>query len=54
MFGFLKRDSQKKLKEQYEKRLHEAFLAQRNGNIRLYSELTAQAEAIRIQLTDTN
>lgn len=54
MFAFLKKDPQKKLKEQYDKLHHEAFLAQRNGNIRLYSELTEQAELVRAKITDTS
>ena len=50
MFGFLKRDPVKKLRKQYLAKLEAAMNAQRNGKIRDYSFLTAEAEALRIQL----
>lgn len=50
MFGFLKQDPAKKLRKQYLAKLEEAMKAQRNGNIRQYSLLTAEAEALREQL----
>ncbi len=46
MFGFLKSDPLKKLNREYEALLKEAMEAQRSGDIRLYSELTEQAEKI--------
>jgi hypothetical protein len=54
MFGFLKSDPRKALKKQYLALLEEAMKAQRNGDIRGYSELTEQAEAVstKIDLLD--
>ena len=50
MFGFLKRDPVKKLQQQHDALTTEAFQAQRNGDIRGYSDLTAQAEALREEI----
>ncbi len=50
MFGFLKRDPSKRLRQQYHAKLEKAMLAQRNGNIREYSFLTAEAEELKTQL----
>lgn len=36
----------KSLQKQYDKLLEEAMLAQRNGDIKTYSELTSQAEKL--------
>lgn len=47
MFNLFKAHPLKKLQKQHESLLSEAFQAQRNGNIRLYSTLTAEAEALR-------
>ncbi len=47
MFGFLRGSPEKKLQQQHQALLTKAFEAQRNGNIRLYSTLTAEAEAVR-------
>lgn len=47
MFNLFKANPLKKLQKQHESLLSEAFQAQRNGNIRLYSTLTAEAEALR-------
>ena len=47
MFGFLKKAPEKKLQKAHEALLEKAFHAQRNGDIRLYSTLTAEAEALR-------
>ena len=47
MFGLFKKDPLKQLQKEYDALLTEAFQAQRNGNIRLYSTLTAKAEGIR-------
>ncbi|MBT8115359.1 MAG: Lacal_2735 family protein [Arenicella sp.] len=50
MFQFLKSDPSKKLQKQYDDLQTQAFEAQRNGNIRGYSEITARAEAIYEEL----
>lgn len=44
MFGIFKTDPLKKLEKQRAAKLEQAMQAQRNGDIRLYSELTAEAE----------
>lgn len=46
MFGIFKSDPVKKLKKQHANKLEQAMHAQRNGDIRLYSQLTVEAEAI--------
>lgn len=46
MFSFLKKDPASKLKKQYENLLQQALEAQRRGDIRSYSELTAEAEKV--------
>lgn len=50
MFSLFKSDPVKKLKKQYAAKLEQAMLAQRNGNIRSYSMITAEAEEIREQI----
>jgi len=50
MFSFFKKDPAKKLRKQYLAKLEEALNAQRNGKIREYSFLTAEAEDFRSQL----
>lgn len=52
MFGWMKRDPQKQLRKQYHAKLEEALQAQRNGNIRQYSFLTAEAEKLREKLVE--
>ena len=47
MFGLFKNSPLKKWQKDYDALLTKAFQAQRDGNIRLYSTLTAEAEAIR-------
>lgn len=47
MFGFFRKAPVKGLQREHEALLTKAFHAQRNGNIRLYSTLTAEAEALR-------
>jgi len=47
VFGLFKSSPVKKWQKQHEALLTRAFQAQRNGNIRLYSSLTAEAEALR-------
>jgi hypothetical protein len=50
MFGLFKSDPSKKLLKQYKAKLEKAMHAQRNGDIRSYSFLTEEAEALKIQL----
>lgn len=52
MFGLFKSDPRKRLKRDYEKKLSDAMHAQRNGDIRTYSTLTAEADAIYSKLQD--
>ncbi|MFT4769015.1 MAG: hypothetical protein ACI8RN_002155 [Glaciecola sp.] len=47
MFSLFKGSPLKKWQKEHESLLTQAFQAQRNGNIRLYSTLTAEAEALR-------
>jgi hypothetical protein len=47
MFGFFSKNPVKSLQKKHEDLLTKAFEAQRNGNIRLYSTLTAEAEVLR-------
>ena len=47
MFGLFKRSPLKKWQKEHEALVTKAFQAQRNGNIRLYSTLTAEAETLR-------
>lgn len=47
MLRFSKKDPAKGLRKQYGQLVEKAFQAQRNGNIRLYSELTVEAEEVR-------
>lgn len=50
MFSLFKSNPQKKLQNDYEKKLTEAMQAQRNGDIRDYSALQEEAEAIYAKL----
>jgi hypothetical protein len=56
MFGLFKSDPSKKLRKQYDAKLEQAMLAQRKGDIRTYSTLTAEAEEIwkSIQAIEAN
>jgi hypothetical protein len=47
MFGPFNKSPLQKLQKEYDALLTMAFQAQRNGNIRLYSTLTAEAQALR-------
>ena len=47
MFGLFKSSPLKKWQKAHEALATKAFQAQRNGNIRLYSTLTAEAETLR-------
>ncbi len=46
MFSIFKKDPVKKLNKLYEQKLEEAMHAQRNGDIKSYSLITAEAEDI--------
>jgi len=46
MFGFLKADPAKKLRKTYDQKSTDAMLAQRKGDIKTYSMLTAEAEGL--------
>lgn len=46
MFGLFKSNPTKKLRKQYDALLEKAMHAQRNGDIKTYSMLTAQAEEL--------
>ena len=50
MFSFFTRNPIKKLNKQYEAKLQQAMHAQRNGDIRTYSMLTAEAEKINDEM----
>lgn len=50
MFNLFKSSPQKKLQQAYEAKLTEAMQAQRNGDIRGYSALQEEAEAIYAKL----
>ena len=52
MFGLFKRSPLKKWQKEHEALVTKAFQAQRNGNIRLYSTLTAEAETLREKIDD--
>lgn len=52
MFGLFKNSELKKTQKQHEALLTRAFQAQRNGDIRQYSELTAQAETLKAKLDE--
>jgi hypothetical protein len=47
MFGLFRKSPLKQWQKDHEALLAKAFQAQRNGNIRLYSTLTAEAEVLR-------
>lgn len=46
MFSIFKKDPLKKLNKKYEAKLEQAMHAQRNGDIKGYSMITAEAEEI--------
>lgn len=47
MFGLFKSSPLKKWQKEHGDIVTKAFQAQRNGNVRLYSTLTAEAETLR-------
>ncbi|HAB79944.1 MAG TPA: hypothetical protein DCE62_06635, partial [Glaciecola sp.] len=50
MFGLFSRDPSKKMRTKYDKLLEDAMHAQRRGDIKSYSMLTAEAEALWEQI----
>ncbi|BCL69770.1 hypothetical protein TUMSATVNIG1_17260 [Vibrio nigripulchritudo] len=50
MFSFFKNNSAKKLKKRHSMLLEQAMQAQRRGDIRTYSLLTAEAEEVFEQI----
>lgn len=52
MFGLFKKNPIKKLKKQQAIILEQAMFAQRNGDIRLYSQLTVEAEDIYSKIAE--
>ncbi len=50
MFSIFKRDPKKKMRKEYDALLEKAMHAQRNGDIRTYSMLTADAEALWLRI----
>ena len=46
MFGLFRSDPLKKLRKQYNIALQDAMQAQRHGDIRLYAELSSEADKI--------
>ncbi|MFT5592399.1 MAG: hypothetical protein ACI8SR_000758 [Oceanicoccus sp.] len=50
MFYLFKSDPKKKLEKAYYAKLEQAMAAQRNGDIKLYSALSHEAQAILKQL----
>jgi len=50
MFNWFKKDPRAKLDKAYKQKLTDAMHAQRNGDIRTYSELTHEASVLKDQL----
>lgn len=50
MFGLFKKDPTKKLQQAYEKKLEEAMLASRNGDMRANATLTEEANALLAEI----
>ncbi len=50
MFSLFKKDPIKKLDKLYEAKLEEAMHAQRRGDIKSYSMITAEADEIRVKI----
>ncbi len=51
MLSLFKKDPVKKLKKAYMAKLEQAMHAQRNGDIKTYSQLSTEAEAINAEIT---
>jgi len=52
MFGLFSRSPLRQLEKEHEDLLTRAFQAQRNGDIRSYSTLTAEAEGLREKIEE--
>jgi hypothetical protein len=52
MFGLFKSSPLKKWQKEHDALATKAFQAQRNGNIRLYSTLTAEAETLKEKINN--
>jgi hypothetical protein len=52
MFSIFKTDPIKKLNKSYEAKLEQAMYAQRNGDIKSYAMITAEAEIIANQIQE--
>lgn len=50
MFSIFKKNPAKKLNKRYEAMLEKAMHAQRNGDIKAYAMITAEAEKIAIEI----
>ncbi|EGG94374.1 hypothetical protein IMCC1989_34 [gamma proteobacterium IMCC1989] len=50
MFGLFKANPEKKLQEKYEKLLEQGMQFQRKGDIKSYSMITAEAEAVLAEI----
>ncbi len=50
VFSIFKKDPIKKLDKLYESKLEEAMHAQRNGDIKSYAMITAEAEKIKVRI----
>ena len=50
MFSFLKKDPLKNLNKAYYQKLEQAMHAQRNGDMRSYAALTAEAEELNKEI----
>lgn len=50
MFSIFKKNPLKKLNKQYEAKLEQAMHAQRNGDIKSYSMITAEADKIAVEI----
>lgn len=49
MFSLFKRDPVKALRQKYDAKAEQAMLAQRKGDMRLFADLTAEAEELWAQ-----
>lgn len=50
MFGLFPRNPVKKLQKQYEQKLEKAMQAQRSGDIKTYSLLSEEAQALHAEI----
>ena len=54
MFAIFNRNPVKKLNKRYEDKLEQAMHAQRNGDIKGYAMITAEAEKIAVEIQALN